>query len=193
MFQRHAHASPAWPANNLGPCATWQGSVDVSQLRHPMPQLSPAAPAALTVAAPDQPGTLVLLSVNAGDSGPDVMGSRRGAYSGAEMTVADYLVQLPIGQFEKPLGFAVAVVFEAGCTKDRVPKRDRNRGIVAAHDRPRANCLVLGLVQRREFVARDWPREVRPSVRDVRCETWSSGSPDLPQPRPAIVPEFGVS
>ena len=42
------------------------------------------------------------------------------------MAVAEDIVQVPVGNLEEPYGLAVAVVFEAGLTKDGVFKGDRD-------------------------------------------------------------------
>ena len=57
-----------------------------------------------------------------GNRRSDVTGSRYGVHRRAEMTIADDLMQLPVGQFEEPLRFAVVVVFQPGDKYTEVAK-----------------------------------------------------------------------
>src|SRR5205809_5508397 len=59
-----------------------------------------------------------------GNRRSDVTGSRYGVHRRAEMTIADDLMQLPVGQFEEPLRFAVVVVFQPGDAENRILESD---------------------------------------------------------------------
>jgi hypothetical protein len=58
---------------------------------------------------------------------------------------------LPVGQFEKPLRFAVTVVFQPGGAKDRVLESDRDRRAVGGFARIRPSKLA-NAVNARLFV-----------------------------------------
>jgi hypothetical protein len=93
------------------------------------------------------------------------MGGRRGVHRREEMAIAVDLVQLPVGQFEEPLRFTVAVVFQPGCAQDRIRESHRDRRTIAAHGGARPSRLILGLVQRREAPVRIPFEELRPAFK----------------------------
>src|SRR5919106_1576636 len=74
--------------------------------------------------------------------GADMPGGSRPGDGLAEMAIADDFVQLPIGQFEEPLGLAVAVVLQPLGAKARILEGDSDRGARGAHRLTGPTALV---------------------------------------------------
>lgn len=81
---------------------------------------------------------------------------------GADMAMANDLMQLPVAHFEEAFGFAISVVPQALGAKDRILESDRDRRSVCAHSLAHLGRGVFGACERRE-AARTLFEKLRPA------------------------------
>ncbi|CDX30055.1 hypothetical protein MPLA_140021 [Mesorhizobium sp. ORS 3359] len=84
---------------------------------------------------------------------------------GADMAMADNLMQLPVAHLEEALGFAVRVILQALRTEDRIFECDGDRRSVGAHSLTHVGWSVFGARQRREAAARALFEKLRPALK----------------------------
>lgn len=95
---------------------------------------------------------------------PDIARGLCRGYRRAEMTEADNVVQLHVGELEKPLRLPVSVVLQPGDPKQRIIEGNREGRIVATQSRSYPGRLIFGLMQRREHPVWIAFEEIHPTL-----------------------------